>query len=73
MGRLTAWPYWSGAEWDIRAASDIPSQGGSLRADLEITAREDLDRRQLEEMGGAILERRFEIVDEPREFSVRID
>jgi hypothetical protein len=73
MGRLTAWPYWSGAEWDVRAASDIPPHGGSLRADLENTAREDLERRRLEEMGGAILEPRFETIDEPRQHSVRVD
>ena len=73
MGRLTAWPYWSGAEWDIRAASDIHLHGGSLRADLTNAARENLEHRRLEEMGGAILEPRFETVDEPRLFSVRVD
>lgn len=73
MGQLTAGPFWSGAGWDARAASDIPTQGGSLRVtDLGDAAREDLERRRLEEMGGAILEPRFETFDE-RQYSVRVD
>ena len=71
---MTAGPFWSGAGWDARAASDIPPQdGGSLRVtDLENTAREDLERRRLEEMGGPILEPRFETQDD-RQYSVRVD
>jgi hypothetical protein len=71
---MTAGPFWSGAGWDARAASDIPMRSsGSLRVtDLENAAREDLDRRRLEEMGGAILEPRFETQDD-RQYSVRVD
>ena len=72
---MTAWPFWSGAGWDARAASDISLHAGaSLRVtDREVAAREDLERRRLEEMGGAILEPRFETIDEPRQHSVRVD
>ena len=74
MGQLTRGPFWSGAGWNARAASDILAQdGGSLRVtDLGNTPREDLERRRLKEMGGAILEPRFETQDD-RQHSVRVD
>jgi hypothetical protein len=74
VGQLTRGPFRSGAAWDARAASDIPPpEGESLRVtDLGNTPREDLERRRLEEMGGATLEPRFETQDD-RQHSVRVD